>query len=94
MHRVVGAPRVIRLFGELFGGAYLLPDVAALPHATLSKLPCADTDAPLGFPPIADNIAEGLVLKPDARLPVEKRFVLKKKIAEFDDARLDEGLPF
>lgn len=39
MHRDVGAPRVIGLFGDLFGGAYPHPDVAALPHATLSTLP-------------------------------------------------------
>lgn len=155
VHRDLGAPRVIRLFGELFGGAYPHPDVAELPglsavqtgiwyapnlhfalfdvvvevdegageflshrevetlahahglltvplvgrgpRATLSTLPVrAPTRMPalLGLPPIADNIAEGLVLKPDARLSVEKRFVLKKKIAEFDDARFDEALPF
>ena len=155
MHRELGAPRLIRLFGELFGGAYPHPDVAELPglsavqtgiwyapnlhfalfdvvvevddgageflshrevetlahahglltvplvgrgpRATLNTLPVrAPTRMPalLGLPPIADNIAEGLVLKPDARLPVEKRFVLKKKIAEFDDTRFDEALPF
>lgn len=44
--------------------------------------------------PIADNIAEGLVLKPDARLPVEKRLMRKKKTAEFDDARFEEAPPF
>lgn len=44
-----------------------------------------------GLPPIADNVAEGYVLKPDARMPVATRPAVKRKIPEFDDARFDDG---
>lgn len=45
----------------------------------------------LGLPPIADNIAEGLILKPDVRLAPAERPVSKRKITEFDDAKFDES---
>jgi Rnl2 family RNA ligase len=141
---------VVRLYGELFGGAYPHPDVAARPgvsavqtgiwyspdvhfalfdvlvqgeflghsevealaaatglrcaplvgrgpYALVDALPVrAPTRVPawFGLPTIANNVAEGLVLKPDTRAAPEDRFVLKRKIAEFDDARFDEALPF
>ena len=40
-----------------------------------------------GLPGSPDNLAEGLVLKPDARLPVPKRPVYKRKQPAFDEAR-------
>jgi Rnl2 family RNA ligase len=45
----------------------------------------------LGLPPIADNIAEGIILKPDLRLAPDERQVIKRKIPEFDDAKFDES---
>lgn len=45
----------------------------------------------LGLPPIADNIAEGIILKPDLRLAPADRQIIKRKIPEFDDAKFDES---
>jgi hypothetical protein len=45
----------------------------------------------LGLPPLDANIAEGLVLKPDARCAPDDRPVVKRKIEEFDDARFDDS---
>jgi Rnl2 family RNA ligase len=45
----------------------------------------------LGLPPIVDNIAEGVILKPDMRLAPSERPIIKRKIAEFDDAKFDES---
>lgn len=39
-------------------------------------------------------MAEGFVLKPDARVHIDDRYATKWKIPEFDDARFDESLPF
>ncbi|MFO7566231.1 MAG: RNA ligase family protein [Enhygromyxa sp.] len=48
----------------------------------------------LGLPAIADNVAEGFVLKPDAELPASARPLVKYKIPEFDDNRFDESEAF
>jgi Rnl2 family RNA ligase len=45
----------------------------------------------LGLPPIEGNLAEGFVLKPEARLHAAQRPVLKCKLPEFDEARFDEA---
>lgn len=44
-----------------------------------------------GLPPIADNVREGFVAKPDRRCAYGERPIVKKKLAEFDDARFDAG---
>jgi Rnl2 family RNA ligase len=44
-----------------------------------------------GLPPIPDNLAEGVVLKPDARCPAAERPVIKRKLPEFDDDRFGEA---
>ncbi len=44
-----------------------------------------------GLPPLADNLAEGVVLKPDARCAPEGRPVIKRKLPEFDDERYREA---
>jgi Rnl2 family RNA ligase len=44
-----------------------------------------------GLPPLAENLAEGVVLKPDARCAPEERPVIKRKLPEFDDERFREG---
>lgn len=45
----------------------------------------------LGLPTIAGNVAEGLVLKPDVAMAVSERPAVKRKIAEFDEGRFDDG---
>ncbi len=55
----------------------------------LTKVP-----AWFGLPPLAENFAEGLVLKPDARCAADERPVIKRKLPEFDDDRFGEAQPF
>jgi Rnl2 family RNA ligase len=51
------------------------------------------THVPAWFalPPLADNLAEGVVLKPDARCAPAERPVIKRKLPEFDDERFREA---
>ncbi len=150
--RTIGAAHVV-CYGELFGGAYPHPDVAAVPglsavqtgvwyapdlrwtmfdvlvavddddageflaftdvealagdagvlvppvigrcrHGELDRLPIAGpTGVPalLGLPLIADNVREGFVGKPDRRMRADARPIVKRKLADFDDARFDAG---
>jgi Rnl2 family RNA ligase len=44
-----------------------------------------------GLPALEGNLAEGIVLKPDARCAPEGRPVIKRKLPEFDDDRFREG---
>jgi Rnl2 family RNA ligase len=44
-----------------------------------------------GLPAIADNLAEGIVLKPDVRIAGAERPVIKRKLPEFDDDRFGEA---
>ena len=48
----------------------------------------------LGLPPLPDNLAEGIVLRPDAALPPPDRTVVKVKIDEFDEQRFGESRPW
>ncbi|MCA9692017.1 MAG: RNA ligase [Myxococcales bacterium] len=48
----------------------------------------------LGLPELADNIAEGFVLKPAGELPAAGRPLIKHKIPEFSEARFDESAAF
>jgi Rnl2 family RNA ligase len=73
------------------------PVVARGRKAELLSLPVrAPTRIPalLGLPALEGNVAEGLVLKPDARARAGERPALKRKIPEFDDARFDESTPW
>jgi len=66
-------------------------------RGSLSKLPVrypSTIPGLLGLPALADNIAEGFVLKPDVLLPATKRPVVKHKIREFDEVRFGQSLPF
>ena len=47
-----------------------------------------------GLPPIDDNIAEGVVLRPDRRRFPNTQSLLKRKIATFDDAGFGEATPW
>lgn len=149
--RALGAPRVLRLHGELYGGAYPHGDVAPVPGNTpvqtgiwyspdvrfslfdvqvderdggvfiahhalealaaehcieavpvlgrgtrgeLDALPvrfATRVPALHGLPPIAGNVAEGYVLKADAQMASATRPAVKRKIAEFDEGRFDDG---
>ncbi|MFO0669854.1 MAG: RNA ligase family protein [Polyangiaceae bacterium] len=156
IHAALGAPRAVRIYGELFGGAYphpavppspgisavqtgiwyspnlhfalfdvivetatddageflahseverlaaahdllVVPLVGRGPRSVVDALPVrAPTRVPawFGLPTLEGNVAEGLVLKPDVRAAPNDRIVIKRKIAEFDDARFDEATPF
>jgi len=45
----------------------------------------------LGLPRIANNWAEGIVLKPNQRMSIDHSYAIKRKIPEFDDAKFDES---
>jgi Rnl2 family RNA ligase len=143
---------IVRVYGELYGGAYphsnvppvpgaspvqtgiwyapdirfaafdvfLEPDELFVAHADLERLAAAadldvvpvlgrgsraDLDrlpvrypsrvyAALGLPPIDGNLAEGMVLKSAAAGSPDDRSIVKRKIAELDEARFDEALPW
>ena len=148
--------RGVRLYGELYGGAYPEPSVPAvpgvsavqtgvwyspelrfalfdvlvetgaepdgvyLPYAAVRAVAAASgldvvpllrsggrgevADVPirfattvpasLGLPPLAGNLAEGVVLRADGELAVRVRPIVKRKIAEFDERRFDGARPF
>jgi Rnl2 family RNA ligase len=46
------------------------------------------------LPPLPANLAEGVVLRPDAALPPQDRTVVKVKIDEFDEQRFGESRPW
>ena len=49
----------------------------------------------LGLPPLGDgNLAEGLVAKPDVRMPAVSYTASKRKIAEMREDRFDESRPW
>lgn len=84
---------------QLAGNAGVLrvPVIAKGSMAELEALPTrAPTRVPglLGLPPIADNIAEGLVIKPLGARQVTDAAPLKRKIAEFSEGRFDESAAF
>ena len=45
----------------------------------------------LGLPPIAGNVAEGFVMKPDVRAAPDARAAAKRKIAEWDESAVFDG---
>ena len=61
-------------------------ELETVPYSAPTRFP-----ALLLLPPISDNIAEGIILKPDMRLAPSARPVIKRKIPEFDDAKFDES---
>ncbi|MDC0720273.1 RNA ligase family protein [Nannocystis bainbridge] len=62
------------------------PHVEAAPTRAPTRVPAA-----LGLPGLADNFAEGLVVRPDARARPGTRPTYKRKIAEFDEQRFQEA---
>jgi Rnl2 family RNA ligase len=78
-------------------GLFVVPLLGRGPRAQLESLPVrfpSRVPQLLGLPYLADNVAEGFVLKPDARASAASRYVTKWKIPEFDDARFDESEPW
>lgn len=61
-------------------------DVERAPIAGPSEVP-----ALLGLPSIDGNLREGYVAKPDRRARAGERPIVKRKLADFDDARFDAG---
>jgi Rnl2 family RNA ligase len=47
-----------------------------------------------GLPELANNLAEGIVLRPDARLSPQRRPIVKLKIEEFDEQRFGQSRPW
>nr|WP_263429324.1 RNA ligase family protein [Nannocystis pusilla] len=62
------------------------PHVEAAPTRAVTRVP-----AQLGLPALADNFAEGLVVRPDARARPGARPTYKRKIAEFDEQRFQDS---
>ncbi|HTJ36997.1 MAG TPA: RNA ligase family protein [Dactylosporangium sp.] len=65
------------------------PVVDAVPVRFASRVPAAH-----GLPSLPENLAEGVVLRPDARLPLLDRPIVKHKIPEFDEGRFAEARPW
>jgi Rnl2 family RNA ligase len=146
----------VRLYGELYGGHYPHPSVAAVPGASavqtgvwyspgirfalfdvlthrepddpgtlgtyaavaavaaaggVDAVPllgrgtrCAVDGVPVrfptripalhGLPQLDGNLAEGVVLRPDTRLPLADRPIVKRKIPEFDEPRFGGARPW
>ncbi|MFP2929835.1 RNA ligase family protein [Pyxidicoccus sp. 3LG] len=61
-------------------------EMGAVPTRATTRVP-----ALLGLPPLDGNVAEGLVIKADARATPSERMAWKRKIEEFDEARFDES---
>jgi Rnl2 family RNA ligase len=79
------------------GGVDVVPLLARGPRTVVDAMPvrfASRVPAALGLPTLPDNLAEGLVLRPDARLPLSARPIVKRKIPEFDEARFGEALPW
>ncbi|MET7418690.1 RNA ligase family protein [Dactylosporangium sp. NPDC005555] len=76
-------------------GLDVVPLLARGTRASLDAVPVRfRTLVPSGLPPIDGNLAEGVVLRPDAALAPQERTVVKAKIEEFDEQRFDESLPW
>lgn len=75
-------------------GLDVVPLLGRGPRASLDALPTrfpSRVPRRLGLPELPDNLAEGLVLRPDERLTPQRRPIVKLKIREFDEQRFDES---
>ena len=61
----------------------------ALPVRFPSRVPSMH-----GLPELPDNLAEGIVLRPDTALSPEQRPIVKLKIEEFDEQRFGQSRPW
>lgn len=102
IHSGLGAPGVLRLFGELFGGSYPNTAVPAIPGMT--PVQTGIWYAPRVSFALFDILVqeheedEGSFLAHDeivrSARPLFKRPVIKRKIPEFDEQRFDESRPW
>ncbi len=75
-------------------GLHTAPVIARGPRAAMAGLPVSfPTRVPAlhGLPSLTDNLAEGLVIKPDVRSPAGERPIYKRKIEAFEEARFGEA---
>jgi Rnl2 family RNA ligase len=63
--------------------------VDAVPFRFVTRVPQT-----LGLPALPDNMAEGVVIRPDVAISLERRPIVKVKIEEFDEQRFDESRPW
>jgi Rnl2 family RNA ligase len=78
-------------------GLHVAPILGRGSRGELMRLPVRfETRVPelLGVEPLANNFAEGLVLKPDLEIEATRRPIVKRKIPEFDELVFDESRPF
>ena len=75
-------------------GLVSVPVLGRGKRTDLDRMPVeGPTELPalFGLPALANNLREGFVLKPDRRLPLNARPIIKRKLADFDDVRFGEG---
>jgi hypothetical protein len=79
------------------GGADVVPLLARGTRSAVDAVPvrfASRVPARHGLPALDGNLAEGVVLRPDARLALSSRPILKRKIPEFDEGRFGEARPW
>jgi Rnl2 family RNA ligase len=82
---------------ETAAGAAGLHSPPLVARGTRAQMEGVPTRAPsrfpaqLGLPPLADNWAEGLVIKSEQPVAPSRRVAFKRKIEEFNEARFDES---
>jgi Rnl2 family RNA ligase len=78
-------------------GVDVVPLLGRGPRQVLDALPVrfpTQLPAALGLPDVSDNLAEGLVLRPDPPAGTTERPILKRKIEEFDEKRFNDSRPW
>lgn len=73
------------------------PILAAGDRARMAQLPMpfeSRVPALFSLPPLADNVAEGVVARPDRRQRAPSRPAYKRKLPRFDDAAYLDAVPF
>ncbi|GAA2338672.1 RNA ligase family protein [Dactylosporangium salmoneum] len=99
---LLGDPGVLCPYAEIAGlaaagGVDVVPLLARGPRREVDAVPvrfATRVPALHGLPELDGNLAEGVVLRPDARLPLAGRPIVKHKIAEFDETRFGESRPW
>ncbi|WP_327004232.1 hypothetical protein OHA72_55855 [Dactylosporangium sp. NBC_01737] len=101
-HQHPDDPGVYRTYAQVArvadaAGLDIVPLLGRGTRASLDAVPVRfETRVPRQhhLPPLPDNLAEGVVLRPDAALTPQDRTVVKAKIDEFDEQRFGESRPW
>jgi Rnl2 family RNA ligase len=101
-HKDLDDPGVFKTYPEVAAiaaaaGLDVVPRLAVGTRSALAALPVrfpSRVPQTHGLPPLPDNAAEGIVLRPDASLAPEHRPSLKMKIEEFNEQRFDQSRPW